>query len=259
MPTADSFNALGIGNGFPFNPDKRDVSGFDKWQTLGGFKNTDSGSPSQAKLDLSLTNAMKLYWNLNGNVVSAVSSENSSSLTARAGSSGTSVVALSPQELPKDRVIGMNRFASPLIYNLKYNDVENLNSGTTDVNAEVDIDIEIERLYDGATTDEDNFVGYGASVIDVTARITTGGGVLASTSVVISSYLNGTAGTGVAFDYFNVPYGSGVNIPMVARASAIGAVSGSPTVSLSPPTASFSGTGFSSTCTYLSLDFYTYS
>ena len=34
MPTADSFNALGIGNGFPFNPDKRDVSGFDKWQTF---------------------------------------------------------------------------------------------------------------------------------------------------------------------------------------------------------------------------------
>ena len=64
MPTATPFTALGRGNGFPFCPPRVDVDTYDYWTTLGGFKKTDGGSPSQAQIDLSLTNAMKLYWNL---------------------------------------------------------------------------------------------------------------------------------------------------------------------------------------------------
>ena len=72
MPTADSFTALGRGNGFPFCNAKVDltsgvtsstdgsVGAADFWVTLGGVS---SGTASQAQIDLSLNNAMKLYWN----------------------------------------------------------------------------------------------------------------------------------------------------------------------------------------------------
>ena len=36
MPKADTFTALGRGNGFGFCPKKVDVSEFDNWITLGG-------------------------------------------------------------------------------------------------------------------------------------------------------------------------------------------------------------------------------
>lgn len=74
MPTAEPFTALGAGNGFPFCPTRVDVEDYDYWITLGGFKKTDGGSPSPAQINLSLTNAMKLFWNgyaINGTVSTA--------------------------------------------------------------------------------------------------------------------------------------------------------------------------------------------
>lgn len=75
MPTADSFTALGKGNGFPFwyCIQKTDVtalndqsSGEWHWTTLSGV-NADnytsfSGEELQAKVDQSLAYAMKLFW-----------------------------------------------------------------------------------------------------------------------------------------------------------------------------------------------------
>lgn len=69
MPTADSFTALGRGNGFPFCLTKRDVTALNDqwhWTTLSGV-NADnytsfSGESLQAKIDQSLAHAMKLYW-----------------------------------------------------------------------------------------------------------------------------------------------------------------------------------------------------
>jgi hypothetical protein len=63
MPTADSFAALGKGNGFPSCLDKLDVSPYDYWITLGGFKESDGGSPTTTQINNSLINAMKLVWN----------------------------------------------------------------------------------------------------------------------------------------------------------------------------------------------------
>lgn len=69
MPTANSFTALGRGNGFPFCLTKRDVTALNDqwhWTTLSGV-NADnytsySGSSLQEKVDQSLAHAMKLYW-----------------------------------------------------------------------------------------------------------------------------------------------------------------------------------------------------
>jgi len=70
MPTATSFTALGRGNGFPFCLetvdvlDRGDGNPYDHWVTLGGFKKTSGGSPTQSQINLSLQNAMKLFWNV---------------------------------------------------------------------------------------------------------------------------------------------------------------------------------------------------
>lgn len=89
MPVATPFNALGAGNGFPFCLetidvlDRGDGNEYDYWVTLGGFKKTDTGSPTQSQIDTSLENAMKLFWNahqING-LASLDSSYNVTSVT----------------------------------------------------------------------------------------------------------------------------------------------------------------------------------
>jgi hypothetical protein len=70
MPTATPFTALGRGNGFPFCPVNLEVSVYDYWTTLGGFNHESGGTPLQAEIDLSLVNAMKLYWNFYGATLS---------------------------------------------------------------------------------------------------------------------------------------------------------------------------------------------
>ncbi len=64
MPTAESFTALGAGNGFTACAQSYNVEDFDDWITLGGFKMGDSGSPTGEQIRLSLTRAMSLFWNL---------------------------------------------------------------------------------------------------------------------------------------------------------------------------------------------------
>jgi len=73
MPTATEFTALGAGNGFPFCLPSLDVSNrgdgnpYEQWVTLGGTQK--GSSPTQGEIDLSLKNAMKIFWNYNGHSV----------------------------------------------------------------------------------------------------------------------------------------------------------------------------------------------
>lgn len=60
MP-APSTNAFTVIGAFPFCAPEVDVSIYDYWITLGGFKKGDSGSPSAAQLDDSEIKAMWLY------------------------------------------------------------------------------------------------------------------------------------------------------------------------------------------------------
>jgi len=70
MSTAQKFYADGRGNGFPFcgtAVNVNDVSGVEveNWVTLGGTKKGDalSGSTFEDQRELSLKNAMKIFWN----------------------------------------------------------------------------------------------------------------------------------------------------------------------------------------------------
>lgn len=83
MPEAAPFTALERGNGFPFCLERVDVEDFEYWITLGGFKKTDGGSPSQAQINLSLANAMKIFWNgyaINGTASTTETSVNSANI-----------------------------------------------------------------------------------------------------------------------------------------------------------------------------------
>ena len=178
MPTATQFNALGKGNGFPFCLDKIDVSEYDYWVTLGGFKKTDSGSPTQLQINNSFTNAMKLFWNINkleGSVTDEESSnypgeytikdldidaEDYGSLTVN--SSDFSNYHSSTFE-PKDRVCAFNFVVSKT-------EVDSPSEGDGGLNFYLNMTpAAIYRMYNGVTTDEDNFIGYGCNLVDALA------------------------------------------------------------------------------------------
>ena len=67
MPTADPFTALGNGDGFPSGgnrqADKKDITDFHQWVTLGGYKKGDTGGVSDAQIKTSRRRAMALFWN----------------------------------------------------------------------------------------------------------------------------------------------------------------------------------------------------
>ena len=160
MPTATSFTALGRGNGFPLCLEKVDVSGYDRWTTLGGVSK-ESPSPTDAKISTSLVNAMKLYWNLYSvKGTCSVSGTDSDGVTI--SSSVDEVVAdfntvdgLKPNE----------RICFPGVPSTEDFKLESTSSlgGLFEADAQLSIGIEFEvmRFYNGATTDENNFIGYG--------------------------------------------------------------------------------------------------
>lgn len=63
MPTATRFTAFGRGNGFPFCIDDENVDSYFDYVTLGGYRKSDTGDPTQQQIDDSLVGAMKLFWN----------------------------------------------------------------------------------------------------------------------------------------------------------------------------------------------------
>ena len=159
MPTATPFTALGRGNGFSFCPNKVDVSGYDYWVTLGGYKKTDTGDPTQAQVNLSLKNAMQLFWNLDGwtgllsfagasdpyREITSLSMKNGDYYTYYANElDGTQVNE--PDFDPKDRVC----YKSFEVEKMVEDPISGIFLGGAPV-----------RMYNGDTSDEDNFVGYG--------------------------------------------------------------------------------------------------
>jgi len=150
MPTATKFTALGRGNGFPFCVTRKiDVSTKEKWTTLGGTQK--ESSPSNSEIQLSFVNAVKIFWNTNellGSVVSSKTSDSLPSIIYRKQGSGSINPTTDPEE-PKDRVCERGSYIN--IYTVGAGNGEKSGS----------INLGIMRMYDGDTSDENNFVGYG--------------------------------------------------------------------------------------------------
>lgn len=164
MTIATGFTALGVGNGFASCLTKIDVSdkSFNKWTTLGGNKKggavTESGK--------GLAQAMQFYWNLEGFKFSA-------SANASRATGGESVsVSLTNYSTDADssrKIVPRDRVCDSL---------QNLLEDDTDVDAPLAASAvfslvtwneynQLARYYNGVTSNEDNFVGYGF-MLDIT-------------------------------------------------------------------------------------------
>ena len=155
MPEATPFQTLGVGNGFPFCFEKVDVSGYDHWTTFGGFNKNSVGNPTDAQIYDSRAAAMKLYWNLYRVELTATDSLNSDYDISEVIINNEEWVdgdgAHADAVEPKGRVC--QGTLSAKIY-----------AGTI---AQVDFrSSAIIRMYNGATTNENNFIGYGGGEVD---------------------------------------------------------------------------------------------
>ena len=147
MPIATPFKALGAGNGFPDCSTKIDVSQYDYWVTLGGFKQSDGGSPTEDQINDSLINAMNLVWNCYSFSWTATSD----------GGEAASFDNDANNEFrePSENVHHGNFIGSGLD--------DQARNGDDQLTARVEFSsiAKIQRFYNGDSTDEDNFVGYG--------------------------------------------------------------------------------------------------
>jgi len=194
MPTADSFTALGRGNGFPFCTAKVDltsgvtsstdgsVGAADFWVTLGGVS---SGTASQAQIDLSLNNAMKLYWNqysiTAGNLSASSSGQSSFALSRSSEIQENNKEAIYQKTIsgeqsdyvPIERACNNPEIQSRSMgFSDRHEDetgdrISPLNFSSVSISGRLGIGFgdSICRMYNGSTDDESNFVGYGVNNI----------------------------------------------------------------------------------------------
>ena len=192
MPTATSFQAKGRRNGFPFCVPKVDLtSGItsstdgsvgpaDFWVTLGGVS---SGTASQAQIDLSLNNAMKLYWNqysiTAGNLSASSSGESSFALSRSSEIQANDKEAIyqktiSEEEsdyVPVERACDNPEIEQKsMVFSDLHEDetgdsISPVNFSSVYINGRFGIGFgdSICKMYNGSTDDESNFVGYGVN------------------------------------------------------------------------------------------------
>jgi len=164
MPTADSFTALGAGNGFPFCPSRVDVTdtegggdyAWEMWSTIDGYNKDSTEDRTVAGIIESKRLAMLYIWNtyqLTGEVV--VSSDSVSNVNsedhALHGDPDADPIPLPP----KSRVClpGNGGFGD-------YIEIEDAD-GNTVANLSIKVPLMVTAMYDGITSEEENFIGYG--------------------------------------------------------------------------------------------------
>lgn len=156
MPTAEPFKCLGVGNGLAKCPQKVDISSYDYWTTFSGV-NKNNPTPTPELINESLIFAAKLFWNTHKLYCTARTVLNGST---------TSVDEVTLEDAdgnpvePVDRSCNFSGFKST---------VENPNRAQLSVNAI--------SMFDGATDDASNFVGYGSSFVET--RFVTSGSIVA--------------------------------------------------------------------------------
>ena len=201
MPTADSFTALGRGNGFPFCASKIDVSEYDNWITLGGT--AKGNSPTDGEKTTSLANAMKLWWNY----YSATGSFSASSSDPIGGSGSVThtdkevIIKATGEE---DALEPVNRSCNgtDLYQNdslvTQFLDEDNVANNFAYGFITAGSSEFIRRMYNGTTSDESNFVGYGVSRLCASSALafTTGGSSSVIVQITVGSFLDGVDFTG---------------------------------------------------------------
>jgi len=150
MPVAEPFTTNGVYNGFPSCFEKVDISGFDFWTTASGFNKNSVGSPSAVSIQQSLTMVGKLFWNLHKvDVDTFFDTSILSEQFVTGEENGGEDDAIEPGE----RVCGGS---------LSTDEVFPFIEGQIDLRQTSGM----VRMYNGATTDEEKFIGYGFGLID---------------------------------------------------------------------------------------------
>jgi len=165
MPTATPFKALAAGNGFPFAVDKVDVSSAHDYMTLGGTRK--GTAPTDEQKNLSLANAMKIFWNLYqisaSGSATTVSDTEDGTFNGLAGNwSATQPSANTKQ--PKERInirFQQDSRQGDSNYNINLGRAEYDNGAFGEVHTSGGTNVFIAAMYNGAITNPDNFIGYG--------------------------------------------------------------------------------------------------
>lgn len=239
MPVATSFTALGRGNGFPFCPEKQDVSSYDLWSTLGGTQKGETATESEK--NLSVVNAMKLYWNF----YDCSFTSSASSPFGSASLSGIDDIDKEPGERTCLSLISKTASDS--------------SAGGQSLTATYRVDLA--RYYDGSINDESNYVGIGFVPNSPFFNIngdTRGRATIEYKLAGVGTDPN-TLGVGSFDDDRETGYVTISGIPFVYEVAA-GTRAGSP-LSVDSTSCSAEDTPIGSSVSFssLSLDFYTYS
>ena len=171
MPETIKFMSDGMGNGFPFCLSKFDVTSYfdeldeeyrayDYWTTLSGYNKDAEGAPTDKQIHDSHKLAMKLFWmvsklNAPTEAFKDTEFEYETTYDLSISSSDTSNLPdwQKPHDEPRTRVcISSPWLLLPSVYDRDGNGA-----------AYIWCNLEITRMYKGATTDEANFIGYGVN------------------------------------------------------------------------------------------------
>lgn len=225
MPTATPFTALGKGNGFPFCVNEVDVSSYADWVTLGGTRK--GGSPSQGEINLSLENAMKLFWNYNGHSVKFTPQDSEVDIDVESGDYNLKLPTVNDWNSPLSRVCLDAGW-------LVRDNNTSARESTVDLRG-------LSRMYSGG-----NFVGYGISFAF--------SGIISGFSFSFSSFYPASTLPEVPNVAVKSTTLNGIPFLGIAVGSNI-----SYTASISDQTATFSRSGSTTIeIEYKALDFYTY-
>tara|TARA_R110002153_G_scaffold235728_1_gene389114 strand:+ start:240 stop:1040 length:801 start_codon:yes stop_codon:yes gene_type:complete len=167
MPVAESFNALGEGTGFrDCRQPKVNISTTftEKWTTLSGFNSDSVGAPSEEEIHNSLVLAMQLFWNpfkITGQAQAAWSFGSTS--YSKEITSGENEVDYQPK---RRACFSSSKYP----YKMEDDFILTPDPWLPDYTYEEGVRVEmscypvIYKLYNGLTNDEDNFIGYGATI-----------------------------------------------------------------------------------------------
>ena len=192
MPTATTFQAKGRRNGFPSCPGKVDVSVYDHWVTLGGTEKGNTATESEKSL--SLVNAMRVFWNLHSATASFTATWSAGDLSFDKSLPDHKYEIITT---PKERIckdITQPNISSTGMTPAELNETNGTGCGTL---GRFQV-LSPFRMYDGSTSDESKFVGYGVSIL----FFGTSGGdhpegtAFGGATIRVASFLNGTTESG---------------------------------------------------------------
>jgi hypothetical protein len=233
MSTTQEFFASGAGNGFSHCLDRVDVSDYDYWITLGGYKKGDTDPVTEAQIAASFLNAYKMFWLM-------------SKITGEASVDTIDITEAIASDSSLSRVCKKFTLFS------EYQELES----TPDENfvhrrASISGGAKIVRMYNGVTTDELNFVGYGVKFgpSAFAAYSSEGSGL----SLVTASYMEDVPSPQASTDYATL---SGVDL--VCEVFDGNPFSSSAALEPENLTATVSGLDYTLTTTLTAMEFFTF-